>query len=290
MPDIMFIGPATKDVNIDYNGKTVYETGGAVYFGAYSARSSGADVCIAVKLNSDDKEVIKDFRFSDEKIYIMESTFTTLMKNTYFTVDRERRKSECMAHSDPITINEIPDIPVKMYHLAGLLYGDFSLELIKYLKKKAVLSADIQGFLRHNKNGVMELQDLKEKEEYLSYFDFLKTDTVEAEILTGTDDRMKAAEIMYSMGASEILISNNEEMLAFDGKKFSIYPVKSRNMSGRTGRGDTVFASYISRRLKNDSMDSALAFATAAVSLKMENPGPLDTKIENIKKYMKEFY
>ena len=28
--DIMFIGPATRDINIDYTGQTVREIGGAV--------------------------------------------------------------------------------------------------------------------------------------------------------------------------------------------------------------------------------------------------------------------
>ena len=40
--DIMFIGPATRDINIDYTGQTVREIGGAVYFCTYAARAAGA--------------------------------------------------------------------------------------------------------------------------------------------------------------------------------------------------------------------------------------------------------
>ena len=41
--------------------------------------------------------------------------------------------------------------------------------------------------------------------------------------------------------AKEILISHNTEMLAYDGKDLFTCPVMARNLSGRTGRGDTTF-------------------------------------------------
>ena len=51
-----------------------------------------------------------------------------------------------------------------LYHLAGLLYGDFPNELIPALSKKGKVSADIQGFLRHNENGLMNFHDWKDKD------------------------------------------------------------------------------------------------------------------------------
>ena len=50
-------------------------------------------------------------------------------------------------------------------------------------------------------------------------------------------------------------------------------PHQARNLSGRTGRGDTTFAGYINERLTQD-IPTALRTATALVSLKMETPGP----------------
>lgn len=76
------------------------------------------------------------------------------MQNTYFTADRERRKAECLAQSGPITPDQIPEVDCGLYHLAGLLYDDFPNELIVELKKRGKVSADIQGFLRHNEGGL----------------------------------------------------------------------------------------------------------------------------------------
>lgn len=123
----------------------------------------------------------------------------------------------------------------------------------------------------------------------LPYVRFLKTDAAEAEILTGTDDRAAAAKMLYDWGAKEILITHNTEVLVYDGKDIYTCPIKSRNMSGRTGRGDTTFAGYINERLTKD-IPTALQTATALVSLKMETPGPFMGTRQDVENYIREFY
>lgn len=288
--DLMLIGPATRDVNIDYTGQEVHEIGGAVYFCAYAAKAAGANVYASVKINAEDRDILDAFEFDADHIALLPSPHTTLMRNTYFTADRERRRAECLAQSAPITPDQIPDVDCGLYHLAGLLYGDFPNELIEALSKKGKVSADIQGFLRHNESGTMNFHDWAYKKDYLHYFDFLKTDAAEAEILTGTDDRRAAAKMLYDWGAKEILISHNSEMLVFDGETYYTCPVKARNLSGRTGRGDTTFGAYLAKRMTGADIAVALEFATAAVSLKMETPGPLRGGEADVQAYINEFY
>ncbi|TFG92550.1 MAG: ribokinase, partial [Candidatus Atribacteria bacterium] len=66
-------------------------------------------------------------------------------------------------------------------------------------------------------------------------------------------------------------------------------PLKPRNLSGRTGRGDTCFSAYITERLDKD-IESALLFASALVSLKMERPGPFTGTRDEVKDYIKKHY
>lgn len=47
--DIMMVGPATRDRNIDFTGRVVDELGGAAYFGAYAVKAAGAKVFAAIK-------------------------------------------------------------------------------------------------------------------------------------------------------------------------------------------------------------------------------------------------
>ena len=79
--------------------------------------------------------------------------------------------------------------------------------------------------------------------------------------------------MLHDWGAKEVVITHNTEVLAYDGEKVYTCPIKARNLSGRTGRGDTTFAGYIAERQRG-SVEEALNFCTALVSLKMETPGP----------------
>lgn len=286
----MIIGPATRDLNIDYTGAEDRSTGGAVTFCTPAARAAGAKVFAAVKISPEDQDIIDSFPMEDTDIALLPSKKTTLMKNVYFTPDRERRDASCPAQSDPILPEEIPAVDCKLYHLAGLLYGDFPNALIEALHEKGLVSADAQGFLRHNEDGKLRFHDWKDKLAYLPYMDFLKTDAAEAEILTGLTDRAAAARQLHAWGAKEILISHNTEMLSYDGKELLTCPVKARNLSGRTGRGDTTFGAYLAMRMTGAGMKEALLYATACVSLKMETPGVFRGARADVEDYIRQFY
>ncbi len=288
--DVMFIGPACVDENIDYTGVCINEPGGAVLFGVAASRAAGARTCAALKISPEDCDILSGYPLPKEDIFVIPSENTTRMRNEYFTADRERRNSQCLVSADAITSEQIPSVSCSLYHLAGLVYGDFPVELIPYLAERAKLSADVQGFLRHNDDGKLHFKDWECKQTHLKYFDFLKADAAEAEILTGSPDRYDAAKILIDMGAKEVLISYNTEMLVFDGKDYYTYPVKSRNLSGRTGRGDTVFGAYIAKRITGFDIESSLLFATATVSLKMETPGPILHANEYIQDYIENTY
>ena len=86
-----------------------------------------------------------------------------------------------------------------------------------------------------------------------------------------------------------MLITHNTEVLAYDGKDVYTCPIKARNMSGRTGRGDTTFAGYITER-QRAGIAEALQYCTALVSLKMETPGPFQGTRQDVLDYIKAFY
>ena len=195
-----------------------------------------------------------------------------------------------MGVCDGFKFEELPDIDTKIYHFAGLVYGDFDGELFKEAAKHGKVAVDVQCLLRHvEPDKTMAFHDWAEKKEYLPYIDYLKTDAAEAEILTGLTDRAEAAKLLYSWGAKEIMITHNTEVLIYDGKEIYTCPIKARNLSGRTGRGDTTFAGYITERQRAD-IPEALQYCTALVSLKMETPGPFQGTRQDVLDYIKEFY
>ena len=288
--DILFAGPASKDENIDVTGQKIIEAGGAAYFGSFSARAVGGEVFVALKVHPEDREIIDAYALDREHLCVLPSGKTTNMRNTYLTEDRERRITECLAQADPVCPEDIPDLDAKVCHVAGLLYGDYPKEIFPFLADRGAVSADMQAFVRHNENGQSVYHDWSDKRECMPCITYLKADAAEAEILTGLSDRREAAKALHALGAKEIFISFNSEMLVYDGSSYHSCPVKARNLSGRTGRGDTVFAAYLVKRVNGASVEEALLYATAAVSMKMEQPGPLRCTIADIEQYLSDFY
>ena len=288
--DVLVIGPVSLDHNIDYLGNERKELGGAVVASGYAAARSGSKTAIFTKLNPADADVEKRFEHSGADLYWKPSAATCSIRNQYFTADKEKRACTSMGVCDPFRFEELPDIDTRIYHFAGLVYGDFDGALFEEAAKHGKVAVDVQCLLRHvESDRTMAFHDWDEKLKYLPCIDYLKTDAAEAEILTGLTDRAEAAKLLYSWGAREIMITHNTEVLIYDGKQIYTCPIKARNLSGRTGRGDTTFAGYITERLSTD-IPEALQYCTALVSLKMETPGPFMGTREDVQKYIREFY
>lgn len=288
--DTFIMGHISIDENV-YQREAVKEIGGAVVYSSCSSYAVGHKTGILTKLSFQDKDCLEAFTIPEEDIFALNSENTTSIRNIYHSADRERRTCIALSVADPFTIDDVPNnITSQIYHFAGLIYGEFDSKMIKFLHNKGKVALDVQGFLRTvGKNKEMLFKDWKEKKEHLPFIDYLKTDAAEAEIMTGAKDRKIAAEMLFEWGAKEIMITYNKEVLIYNGIKHYTFPLKPRNLSGRSGRGDTCFSAYITERVDKE-IEEALLFAAALVSLKMESPGPFKGTRDDVEDYIKKFY
>ena len=288
--DVLVIGPVSLDHNIDCEGKERREIGGAVVASGFAAARSGNRTAVFTKLNPADARAEEIFSGSGAEVFWKPSRATCSIRNQYFTPDKEKRACTSLGVCDPFTFQELPDVSAAIYHFAGLVYGDFDGALFAQASEHGKVAVDVQCLLRHvEPDGTMGFHDWAEKKEYFPCIDYLKTDAAEAEILTGLTDRREAAKRLYSWGAKEVLITHNTEVLAFDGQEIYTCPIRARNLSGRTGRGDTTFAGYITER-QRAGVAEALRYCTALVSLKMETPGPFRGTRQDVLDYIRAFY
>ena len=288
--DSLIIGEIAQDTNVDYDGTTVRAIGGAVYYSGFAAANIGHKVAVLPKADS---EVDLKAAFAEAPnitVYPLHSPRSFVTKNIYHTADRERRTSTVDSVIDPYQPEDVPpEIDARIWHLAGLVRGDIPDEMIPFAARHAMVALDVQTMLRCLENGGMVYHDWAAKRELLPCIRFLKTDAAEAEVLTGLTDRSEAAKLLYEWGAKEILITHNSEVLAYDGRQIYTCPIRARNLSGRTGRGDTTFAAYVNERLTHD-IPEALQTATALVSLKMETPGPYRGTRTDMEAYKNQFF
>lgn len=288
--DIMIIGQLSLDINTDFDGRQESVIGGAVLCSGFAADASGARVAVLAKGSAGIADPVKAFEKKPGiTVFSVESKTCTSISNTYLTADRERRICRAISRIEPYQPEDLPDVPVSIYHVAGLMYGDISEEVILAAARRGLCAVDVQCLLRRDEGGEMLFRDWDRKREVLPMIRFLKTDAAEAETLTGLADRREAAKMLHGWGAKEIMITHHTEALVYDGKRFYSAPLKPRSLRGRTGRGDTAFAGYLARRL-HEGIEPSLLYAAALVSLKMETPGPFMGTEEDVRQYIRDFY
>lgn len=279
--DTLILGPISKDVIITPQQQQSC-AGGAALYSAVAAKKINANISVLTKLSSQDLSLLDVFAKHKIPVIYRQSEQTTSFRLIYNSEDRERRTCEVTSIADPFELKDIPkDIKVGLYYFGGLIKGDFSEELVQELSKSGKIALDVQGFLRVNKNGKLVFRDWQRKGEILPVVSFLKTDAAEAQILTGNTDCDQAARILSSWGAEEVMVTHSAGVTVCAEQQTYSFPFTSRNLSGRTGRGDTCFSAYCHRRKNHNPKESCL-FAAALTSLKMEKAGPFSGSIKDI--------
>lgn len=269
--DIAILGHVSNDIMIYGDDEQRFLGGGVVYSSAAAARS-GAAVLAVTKAAAEDPSALAIFEENGVSLVAGESPQTTSIRNVYHSADRERRTVTLISRAVPFAAADIPAGRVRIIHLSALVAGEIPDELITSAAAAADVAVDVQGVLRVAESGNMVFRDWEAKARYLPGIRYLKTDAAEAEILTGTADRPRAARMLHDMGAAEVMVTHGSEVLLCSREGLFAAPITARNLSGRTGRGDTCFGAYLARRLTCDVPES-LAYATALVSIKMETPG-----------------
>jgi sugar/nucleoside kinase (ribokinase family) len=284
--DIVTIGHITDDILND-RGEVTRFIGGAAYFSSFAAKRSGARILVMTKLAQKDLGLLSSLKEQGIEVITLPGLHTTSIENTFETEDVDHRTVRLLCQAEPFRLEEIPDVRTRIFNLAGLFYGDIPPEMIRPLSRKAQVGLDLQCMLRTSQEGTFSWSDWPEKREYLPYITYLKADSLESRVITGTEDRREAAEILHDWGASEVMITHSSEVLLYDGKEVLAAPFDPANLSGRTGRGDTCFAAYISWRL-NHGIEESLRYAAALTSIKMEKPGPFGATIDEVLQRMKK--
>lgn len=290
MFDTFIWGQISQDINVNCDGTEVREIGGAVVYSGHVAANLGHRTAVLPKGATTGEALRRVFaRARGIEVFPVAGGSDTSIQNVYHTPDKERRTSSVISRIEPYRAEEIPEAPAKIIHIAGLMRGDLGDELIPLARERAMVALDVQGVLRCEEDGTMVFHDWADKMTYLPMIRFLKTDALEAQVMTGLEDRAEAARMLHGWGAGEVMITHNTEVLVFDGERITTQPIRARNLSGRSGRGDTCFSAYITERL-TQGPEAALLLAAAVVSLKMEQPGPFVGDRADVEAYIKEFY
>lgn len=222
-------------------------------------------------------------------VEIIPSKKTVYFENSY-GINQNNRTQRVLAKADPFTVEKIQHIEAKIFHLGSLLSDDFSLDVIKYLSKKGILSVDAQGYLREVRGKNVYPIDWCEKKEALKYVHILKVNEHEAKVLTGLDDYQAAARQLAEWGVKEVLLTlGSEGSIIYAENSFYYIPAyPPKEVVDATGCGDTYMLGYLYMRNKGVSYEEAGCFAAALSTVKLEKSGPFSGTEEDAWKIIKD--
>lgn len=287
--DIVFIGHMAIDEVRHFSGEVSVGAGSAVLCGALAAARVGRRVAVITRMAPADDHLVESLREAGVDVMIIRAPVTTYMQVIHTSADVDIRRIIRKDSAGFFQPMDVPELQTGVLHLAGISDQEFNLDFIRDLKSRGLkLSADIQSFVRQGDpvSGEIVFSDVAAKREIVSLLDFVKLDIVEAEILTGTRDLEQAARLIASWGAGEVVITRSDGVLSLvDGVAY-FSQFNNQSVIGRTGRGDTTFGAYLAWR-PGHTIQDALDFAAALVSIKMESLGPFKGTLEDVLKRLK---
>jgi sugar/nucleoside kinase (ribokinase family) len=275
--DIMMIGHFAKDKLVvgeagDRSGRSEIASGGGVYYGSIALRRIGLRVAVVTRLHLDDFPRLDELRQEGVQVFATAAPGTSGIENIYDPADLDQRVCRPLGFAGPFRQEEIPDLSARVYMAVPIIAGEVDLALLRSLAARGPVGLDVQGFVRFAEDDCLVSRQWPDMAEGLALVTYLKVDLVEAELLTGQTGH-SAGRQLADYGPREVILTRSSGVAVYtDGQVYEA-PFTPRSLAGRTGRGDTCFATYVGTRLSAPP-EEACRFAAAVTTLKQEQPGP----------------
>jgi sugar/nucleoside kinase (ribokinase family) len=263
---------------------TAYMPGGTSYYFAHAfSHLDPSSLKLVTALAQSEVAAVEEIRAKGIEVKLLPSRHSVYFENKYGE-NSDNRTQRVLAKADPFRVADLEDVEAQYYHLGTLLSDDFSLDVIKYLSGKGVLSVDAQGYLREVRGENVYAVDWVDKVEALKYIDILKVNEHEMEVLTGCTDPREAAVSLARSGVKEVLLTLGSmgSLIYAEGKFYEIPAYAPRDVVDATGCGDTYMAGYLYKKSQGATYYEAGCYAAAMCTLKLEASGPFSASEEEI--------
>ena len=274
----------TPETEVDMPGGTSYYFAHAMYH-----LNGGKDFHLVTSLAPTDMQAVTDLRQLGVEVSVVPSRHTVYFENKYGE-NQNNRTQRVLAKADPFTVESLQDVKASVYHLGSLLADDFSLEVIKSLASRGVVSVDSQGYLREVRGEKVYAVDWTEKREALRHIDVLKVNEYEMEVLTGHADAHDAALQLAEWGVKEVCVTLGDygSVILEDNHFYDVCAYPPLRVVDATGCGDTYSTGYLYMRSRGADPSEAGHFAAAMSTLKLEANGPFARTEDDVWHLIKE--
>jgi len=286
MVDICCVGHITDD-KVVTNQSINYMPGGTAYYFSCAVARLDMSYLLVTALAPSEMKYVADLQDQGVEVHVQPSAYTVNFENIYGD-DSDQRTQNVLQKADAFTIEQIEQVDAQIFHLGPLLADDISVEFIKTLGAKGLVSLDVQGYLREVVDHKVYPANWPEKIEALQYVHTLKADEAELYALTGYNNVLQGAKLLADWGVKEIVITNGSKgsIIYSDAEFYTIPAYRPITIADATGCGDTYIAGYLFKRIKGAGIQEAGEFAAAMATLKMESSGPFMGKEGDVVQFL----
>jgi sugar/nucleoside kinase (ribokinase family) len=275
--DVCVVGHITKDT-VRVGQTTRVACGGTAYYTAMALKRLGLRVAVVTKGARNDREdLLRELTVEKVTIFWKDGQNTSAFENIYSERGLDVRTQVLKSAASPFSPEDVAKLSARAFHFGPLVKQDIPLPVLKQAHgTKNMVSLDVQGMMRPGRLGTIIQEDWTEKKKWLAHVHILKADETEAFVLSGDKDMERAAAVLASFGAREVVITlgGRGSLVYANHRLYKIPSWAPRKMADPTGCGDTYMAGYLYERLRGKGPETAAKFGAAMASLKLERPGP----------------
>jgi sugar/nucleoside kinase (ribokinase family) len=287
--DVACLGNYTKDTIVSAAGTRVVD-GGAFNYAAHVAAAMDLRVAAVTRLAREDWHVVETLERLGVEVLAETTAHSTCLRLEYPSPNVDERVIHVSSTAGAFTAEQIAAVQADVFVICASLRGEMGPDLVEALAARGVrIALDVQGFVRVNRQGTLVYEEWPEAEAVLAHVDVLKTDAVEAAMLTGQSDRYLAARLLAGLGPPEIVLTHRDGLLAYAEGRFFEAGFFPAELVGRSGRGDTCLSAYACKRLTASPAEATI-WAAAVTSLKMEAEGPFRRDVGAVEDLIRRRY
>ena len=281
------LGNIDKTTNITKAGKeTVF--GGTTY-SAVTARKLGLDTTVLTR----GSEELKDWLATLETMgirTILETDKATLTVTNDYTLGGEWVQ-KLLAKTGKMRFDLEDDFDI--IHV-NPLYKEIGMKIVRRARKQSkLLSVEVAGLVRDVRNGIVEANFLKNREEWLEGVDIVHFSDRERRFMSRETKPRRICEDVQSCGPRIVLYTLGANGSMVLGSGFYKIPAFKIVEVDPTGAGDVFTTTFAIRYFETENEETSGFFATAAASFKVEDFGSKNIQSrerveERAKKLMEE--
>ena len=183
------------------------------------------------------------------------------------------RELEVLGFSGEISMKDVPqEVFDARAVVVGPVLGEVRVEIPKAFRERgSVVFLDPQGYLRRVRRGVVEYYSNPEALEACCESYLVKPNELEAKLLSGLDEPVKAAtSICRRTGAVTALTLAERGSVIVDGERAIIVPAYPVHPVDPTGAGDVYLGALVYYLCNGLGLEDAASYASAIASMKVE--------------------